>query len=370
MMSNEIPQEVLEAFTSGTQDMLSHAAGKTTVEKIGHGLINSSYKICCELKPVFFLQKINTHVFPRPYDVQENYIHIWRYAESVRTNSARELTGLRMPAPIYYGKQATLCVDKDDNFWRAFEWIPDSTTIVVATTPDQAKATAGAFAKFTAAYEEMNTDMLKEVIPGFHDLGLRFRQFEEALNTELYERMAVALPVINELKQRERYKHFYKTITGSEGFHRRVMHHDAKIGNILFHNETGNVICPVDYDTVMPGYFFSDIGDMVRSMAGNSDENQKDPENIFIRKDFYKAIIEGYTDVLGGQLSSSERKYLHCAGLLMIYMQALRFLTDYLNGDIYYQTGYPQQNFDRAANQLALLKSLEVFLFKEYKFCI
>jgi len=361
-MSNEVPQEVLEAFTSYSPGLPPHSAGKITVEKIGHGLINRSYKVSCELKPDFFLQKINTHVFSKPHDVQENYIYIWQYAEF-------EFTGLRMPAPVYYEGQATLYVDETGGYWRAFEWIPDSKTINVALKPAQTKATARAFAKFTAAFEDMNTNLLKEIIPGFHSLSLRYRQFEESLNTELCERMAKAVTLVSELKQRERYKHFFEIITESGEFSRRVMHHDAKISNILFHQKTGKPVCLVDYDTVMPGYFFSDIGDMIRSMVCSRDENSVEG-TLSVRKDFYEAILGGYLDVLGGQLSSSERKYIHSAGLLMIYMQALRFLTDYLNGDAYYQVAYPEQNFDRTLNQLTLLKSLEEFLAASYRFKI
>lgn len=360
-MSHTIPQEVLEAFTSYEPDLPSHAAGVITVETIGHGLINHSWKICCELKPDFFLQQINKDVFERPQDLQQNYIHLWQYAEF-------ECPGHRMPAPIYCSRERSLYMDNPGNFWRAFEWITEGRTLVTADKPARANATARAFAKFTAAFEEMNTGLLREVIPGFHDLGLRYRQFEVALQTELYERMARSLPLIGELKQRERYKHFYEVITGSAEFPKRVMHHDAKISNILFHEKTGKVICPVDYDTVMPGYFFSDLGDMIRSMVCKEDENNPGPPHV--RKDFYEAIVSGYTDVLGAVLTVSERKYIHAAGLLMTYMQALRFLTDYLQGDLYYRTSYPEQNLDRTLNQLALLKGLEGFLQQEYNFKI
>lgn len=364
----QIPQEVLDAFTAYSPGLPPHSAGTITVEKIGTGLINRSWKVRCELKPDLFLQRINTSVFHNPRDVQENYLHLWQYAGFVRKDFAGEFTGLQMPAPIYCDSETTLFTDAAKNCWRAFELIPNSKTLTLAEKPSDAKATARAFAKFTAAFEEMNTDILKEVIPGFHDLSLRYRQFEAALNTELYERMAKAIDLVNELKQRERYRHFYEEITGSGEFPKRVMHHDAKIANVLFHEQTGKVICPVDYDTVMPGYFFSDLGDMIRSMAGSNDENSStSPE---IRKDMYESIVEGYSSVLGGMLTFSERKYIHSAGLLMVYMQALRFLTDYLNGDTYYQVSYPDHNSDRAVNQLALLKNLEAFLFSEYDFRI
>jgi hypothetical protein len=130
------------------------------------------------------------------------------------------------------------------------------------------------------------------------------------------------------------------------------------------------VICPVDFDTTMPGYFFSDPGDMIRSMAGSADESSTDFNNIRIRSDIYKAIINGYLAGMNAELTEMEKKYIHSSGLLLIYMQSLRFLTDYLNGDIYYKISYPEQNYDRTLNQLTLLKSLEEYLKENFKFTI
>ena len=362
-MIEKVPAEVLEAFTSSTNGLPQPVAGKITVERIGNGLINHSYRVLCELQPDIFLQRINQHVFPDPVALQENYIHLWEYAEF-------EFTGLRMPKPVYHRQGESLLRDKQGEFWRAFEFIREGITISQANTASRAKATAKAFARFTEAFEDFNTGLLKEVIPGFHDLGLRFTQFEESLNTGQPERLTASALLSEELKKRERYRHFFDIITDSGEFPRRVMHHDAKIGNILFHHHTGKVICPVDYDTVMPGYFFSDLGDLIRSMAGDQEENSREQEPMTIRKDYYEAILAGYTDVLGQQFSPSEKKYLHSAGLIVIYMQALRFLADFHNGDTYYQTTYEWQNLDRAKNQLTLLKALEEFLLKNYAFSI
>ena len=356
-MHQNIPVTVLKAFIPDVTDALD----SVHVKKIGNGLINHSYQISCPHHPDFFLQKINASVFENPDWLQQNYLEVWQYA-------GFELSGLRMPAPLYTGELKTLYKDSRGDYWRAFEFIENGKTFALAENPEQAKATARAFARFTLTLEELNTDRLKEVIPGFHDLNLRFRQFETSLRTELYERMVIAKELINELKERERYCLFFDIITSSEEFPKRVMHHDAKISNVLFHEKTGKVICPVDYDTVMAGYFFSDLGDMIRSMACAAEENQSALPAI--RKAFYEAIITGYTDVLGGILTASERKYIHAAGLLMVYMQSLRFLTDYLNGDIYYQVNHETENLERARNQLALLKNLEDFLKLEYQFAI
>ena len=359
-MIKEIPKEVLEAFTTYEPSLPDYTAGEITVEVVGGGLINYSYKISCQLKPDFLLQQINKNVFAHPEQVQENYIRIWEYSEF-------ELTGLRLPSPKHCSKTTTLFIDKKENYWRAFEFINNARMFPIAEKPSQANATAKIFAKFTSAFEKFNLQMLNNVIPRFHDLSLRYRQFEEAMNGKAYERMTKALPIIEELKQRERYIHFYEIIIQSDEFPKRVMHHDAKIANVLFNNKTGKVICPVDFDTVMPGYFFSDLGDMIRSMVCPEDENSTDFDKIIVRKEFYEAIITGYLSIMEKQLTASEINYIHYSGLLIIYMQALRFLTDYLNGDIYYRIDYTDQNFNRAKNQLTLLQKLEEFLFEQYK---
>lgn len=360
-MNNEIDEEVLLAFTSYNDGLPKYSPGSIAVHPIPGGLINHTYKIECERRPPFLLQQINKHVFARPQDVQENYITIWQYAEF-------EFTGLRLPAPVYCGHMTTLFVDEKDNYWRAFEFIEGAKMVSVAETARQAGATAKAFARFTAAFDEFNVSQLKKVIPGFHDLSLRYEQLETAMRGEAYERLGKALPLIDALKKRERYKHFYEIITESEEFPMRVMHHDAKIANVLFNKKNGRVICPVDFDTIMPGYFFSDLGDMIRSMACSLDENSTDFEKITIRKDFYESIVDNYLSVMEKHFSPAERKYVHYAGLLVVYMQAMRFLADYLNEDVYYRITYPEQNFNRAKNQLSLLKRLEEFLASEYSF--
>jgi hypothetical protein len=358
-MAIEIPQEVIDAFTGYSSGLPKHSTGKTTAEPIGNGLINHTYKINCGLQSNFLLQKINTHVFNKPEDVQANCNYLCQYAEF-------EFTGLRLPYIKYFGQAKSLYKDQNGNYWRAFEFIEDGTTFTIATKPAQAKATAKAFAKFTAAFDEMNVENLKETIPRFHDLSLRYSQFEEALKTELYERMPKALPLAEELKKREKYKFFYEEIVSSDAFPKRVVHHDAKISNVLFSKANGKVICPVDLDTTMPGYFFSDPGDMIRSMACSADENSKAFEKLSVRKSYYEAITEGYLSVMSKWFTNAEKKYFHYCGLLIVYMQALRFLTDYLNGDIYYRKDYPEQNFDRAFNQFTLLTKLEEFLRNNY----
>lgn len=355
MTHNHIPKEVLEAFTLDD-------AGNILAEPIGNGLINYSWKITSVNKGTLFLQRINKNVFHDPQLVQSNYIQLWQYAKST---TSRQL----IPDPVFCNNQNSLHTDLSGNYWRAFQFIPESKTCTVAATATQAWATAKTFGQFTAAFSNMDTSRLHEVISNFHNLSLRYRQFQTSLQNTSGERATRAASIITELLQREHYIRFYETIITCPGeFPKRVMHHDAKISNILFHNKTGHVICPVDFDTTMPGYFFSDLGDMIRSMVSPEDEKSTYYENIEVRQDFYESIVNGYLETMDDQLTRSEKKHLHYSGILMTYMQALRFLTDYLDGDTYYRTDYPEQNFDRARNQFILLQKLESFLWEKINF--
>lgn len=348
-------QEALDAFAATFHQF--------TAEPITTGLINQSWKITCQQTgELFLLQQINTTIFPEPERLQHNYELLWKHI--------RETTlSFTIPAPKYFSGDTTFFIDSNNKCWRVFEFVQESVTLDAIENPEQAKTVAATFAAFTAGFANFDATQLHPTIHRFHDLSFRFDQFKESLHSRYYERLQQSVQLIDELKKRERYSSFYDIITESEEFPLRVMHHDAKISNILF-DDTGKVICPVDLDTCMPGYFFSDLGDMIRSMVANQDEMDLEFDKLSIRKEFYEAILDGYLSVLENQLTGAEKKYIHFAGIAMVCMQALRFLTDYLNGDIYYRIDYPEQNYERAKNQLTLLQRLEEFLEKQYGFSI
>jgi Ser/Thr protein kinase RdoA (MazF antagonist) len=353
---NKIPhKEVINAFT-GTEE-------KYSIEQLGNGLINHTFKLLQKNSgKALLIQQINKNVFKKPFDVQDNYIKLYQYK-----NGSKQIL---FPSPVEYKNDETLFIDPDGNYWRAFEFLGGTKTLDVPHNPEQAYATARTFGQITAFLSSFDAEKLNIVIPDFHNLAFRYKQFEDSLKNAKQERLTKAALLIEEVKSRG-YKNFYtEIITRPADFPKRVMHHDAKIANVLFDKETGKVICAIDFDTTMPGYFFSDLGDMIRSMACSSDEHNTDFDNLHIRKDFYKAIVKGYLEVMNDYLTAAEKKYIHSAGLIMIYMQAVRFIADYLNNDTYYQISYPEQNFDRGLNQITLLKNLEQFLSEEYNFSL
>jgi thiamine kinase-like enzyme len=149
----------------------------------------------------------------------------------------------------------------------------------------------------------------------------------------------------------------YVSLKADPGFQLRVTHHDTKISNVLF-DDRDRGLCVIDLDTVMPGYFISDVGDMIRTYVSPASEEEVDLSAVVVRREFYQAIYDGYMGEMEDVLSGVERGQFGYSGLFLVYMQALRFLTDHLNGDVYYGARYRGHNLNRAANQAALLRRL------------
>lgn len=332
-------------------------AEQCSITPVKTGLINSAYFIE-QGDQSLFLQKINKQVFTNPRGIVSNYLKLYQHITSD--------SSFFLPRPLPYLNDQFIYEDSDHEFWRALELIKDSTGFEKARSTEQISSAASCFGKFTATLQTFDAGQLEVIIPGFHDLEWRYQQFQTALEQAIPERKNRADQLIRELEKRNYIVAMYKQIRSSPEFKLRVMHHDAKLSNILFHKNTGAVICPVDLDTTQPGYIFSDFGDMVRSMACSENEQYKEVAGIRIVPENYKAIFEGYMTSMRDYLTEAEEKNIHVSGMIMTYMQSLRFLADYLTGDHYYRIDYPGQNMHRALNQLTLLQSLEAFLIDVY----
>jgi len=317
-----------------------------SLEKTGTGLINHTFLLSTGNKK-YILQEINTAVFKYPELVDENIAAIGEYLH-------KNFPGyyFTMPVQSVAGKTQ---VEIDNNFFRLFDFVTDSKTFTVAMEPGIAFEAAKQFARFTKLLKNFPAGSLHETIPHFHDLALRQKQFEQSIETGIPERLEKAKELIHSIVSFKWITGTFKENIKNKEFKRRVTHHDTKISNVLFDQENKG-ICVIDLDTIMPGYFFSDVGDMMRTYLSSAGEEDKDLEKIEVRDVFFDAIAEGYLSEMQEELSYAEIHAFYFSGQVMIYMQALRFLTDYLNGDVYYTVNDAWQNFHRAANQLQLLK--------------
>ena len=320
------------------------------VEPLNSGLINSTWKITNGDKQ-FILQRINHNVFKKPYELAENIRMLDQFL-------AEQSPEYLFVAPVKNNSNEDIVFKPGDGYFRLFPFVKGSHTISVVTAPKQALEAAFQFGKFTKLLAGFDAAKLHLTIPDFHNLTLRYHQFEESLRVGNAERIKQSENLVSEVKEHYHIVAQYEKIKTNSNIRLRVSHLDTKISNVLF-DDAGKGMCVIDLDTVMPGYFFSDVGDMMRTYLSPANEEEKDFDKIEVRDDYFKAIVQGYLVNMGGELTTDEKELIFYSGMFLIFMQAVRFLTDYFNDDLYYGSKYEGHNFVRAGNQLYLLKKLE-----------
>jgi Ser/Thr protein kinase RdoA (MazF antagonist) len=323
---------------------------KAIVEPLTTGLINRTWKIS-DGGNQYILQRINDYVFKQPYYIEENISMVDEYLKEHNSSYL-------FPSAIKTIKGEDIVYDKTQGWFRLFPFVKGSHTIQIVTSSGQAFEAAMQFGKFTKLLSGFDAFKLHKTIPDFHNLGLRFQQFENAIENGNSNRIKQSNELIKEIKARHYIVTGFEKIENNHLIKQRVTHHDTKISNVLF-DDSEKGICIIDLDTLMPGYFISDLGDMMRTYLSPAGEEEKDFSKIEIRDDFFKAIIAGYVGTMGDELTGDEQDLIFFSGLFLIYMQAMRFLTDHLNNDIYYGAAYEDHNFIRAGNQIQLLKKME-----------
>ncbi len=319
------------------------------VGSFGTGLINHTWKVADGINE-YILQKINHSVFREPETIAHNITLINKYLQQHHPDYI-------FAAPLLTLDGAPMVYKEGDGYYRLLPFIAGSHSKNVVETPDQAYEAAAQFAKFTSRLSGIDVQQLKITIPFFHDLPFRYNNFLTAVEKGNAERKKIAQGLIQQIASHATIVDRFTAITTNSFFKKRVTHHDTKISNVLF-DDKDKGICVIDLDTVMPGYFISDVGDMMRTYLCAVNEEETDIHKVEIREDFYRAIVDGYSEEMKDDLTAEEKKAFFYAGTFMIYMQALRFLTDYLTGDQYYPIHYPQHNLMRATNQVALLENL------------
>lgn len=334
-------QKVFTAFG------LTENTGKAV--PFGSGLINHTWKITNGSK-AFILQRINNQVFKNPGAIAYNIAITASYLQQL-------YPGYLFVMPVKSVYKEDIFFDEAHGYFRLSPFIENSHTIDVVTEPGQAFEAARQFGKFTKLLAGFDVSKLKITLPDFHNLSLRYQQFEDALLNGNATRIKQSQELINAMVASKYIVDVYEKIKPDPAFKLRATHHDTKISNVLF-DENNKGLCVIDLDTLMPGYFISDAGDMLRTYLSPVSEEEEDFKKIAIRDDYFVAIAEGYLGQLKDELSAEEKNHFVYAGKFLIYMQAIRFITDHLNNDIYYGAKYEGQNFVRAGNQLNLLQKL------------
>ncbi|RAJ02563.1 phosphotransferase family enzyme [Chitinophaga skermanii] len=326
-------------------------AANFEIKRFGSGHINNTFLLSAigdDKK--YVLQKINTNVFKEPAVIATNQRLAAEYL-------AVHHPGYLFITPIQTVNREDLFVWEGD-YWRLIPFINDSTSVDQADNTKQAYEAAKQFGKMARYLDGIDMRPFKPTIPNFHNLTLRYSAFQEAIPQAKEDRKAAAQDTIEEFLRHSNIAITYEQLKTDPAFKDRLMHHDTKINNVLLHKTTFEGLCVCDLDTLMPGKLISDLGDMVRTYVCPVSEEERDLTLIHVRNEYFEALMKGYLEEVGATLTEVERKHLFYAGKFMIYMQGIRFLTDYLNGDVYYPIKYPTHNFDRAKNQLTLLQQL------------
>ncbi|WP_461789809.1 phosphotransferase enzyme family protein [Pedobacter sp.] len=340
-MELKIDESIIKAYGFTHQNI--------NIQQIGSGHINGTYLLTkLPSNEKFVLQYINTNVFTNPKAIANNI-------QAVASFLNQQFPTYLFPAPLLTVNGENMAT-YNGSYWRLSPFVDDTVALDTLSSPKQAYEAAKQFGKLSRLLNGFDSNKLQATIIGFHDLVLRFEQFENALanaNTAFKTKAA------EEIEAAINYQYILNNyLEIKDVLPDRVMHHDTKISNVLLDQNSYEGVCVIDLDTLMPGKFISDLGDMMRTYLCEFSENETDFSKINIREDYFAAMIEGYLYEMGSILTKKEKEAILFSGKYIIYMQALRFLSDYLNGSVYYPIHYPTQNLDRAKNQLKLLQEL------------
>ncbi len=323
-----------------------------TVKPLGSGLINDTFRADTRgTAPDYVLQRINNSIFTDVDLLQRNIeavtAHIRRKLEEAHTDDIDRKV-LRF-IPTREGK--TYYLDPEGRYWRVSVFIPDAVTRE-QVDPTSSRNAGKAFGDF----ERMLVDIpetLGETIPDFHNMELRARQLQEAIEQDRAGRVKGVTDIIADL-QKDMHEMCKAERLYREGLlPKRICHCDTKVNNMMY-DKQDNVLCVIDLDTVMPSFVFSDYGDFLRTGANYVAEDDPDTSKVGFNEDIFRAFTEGYLDATRSFLTPVETENLPYAVALFPFMQCVRFFADYLNGDTYYKTAYAEHNLVRTRNQQAL----------------
>lgn len=281
-----------------------------------------------------------------------NHIRKKLIAEGIKDIDRRVMT-------YYPAKKGEMFVrDEDGNYWTLFLFIPDSRSIEAIENPEQAYMAARAFGYFQKQLSDLPGEQLIETIPNFHNGISRLNDFKRSISENNAGRVIETEELITKILVRSQEMTLLQKWLNEKSLPLRTTHNDTKINNILFDNQN-SALCIIDLDTVMPGSALYDFGDAIRTIGNKAPEDEPIPEKIQFNSEIYKAFAEGYLSEAKSFLIQKERDNLAFSCLYMAWEQAMRFLTDYLNGDVYYKIAYPDHNLVRSKAQVRYLEVLE-----------
>lgn len=328
------------------------------VKPLGSGLINDTFLVVTEGadKPDYVLQRINHAIF-RDVELLQNNIEAVtaRIRETLEKNGCDDID--RRVLHFIKSDSGKFYYFDGENYWRMMVFIPRSVTFDTVE-PKYARLAGVEFGKFQAMLTDLAGE-LGETIPDFHNMELRLRQLREAVAADPVGRAAEVKDILEDIERRAESMTFAERLHREGKLPKRVCHCDTKVNNMLFDKDSQQVLCVIDLDTVMPSYIFSDVGDFLRTAANTEPEDSPRLDDIKFRFDVFESFVSGYLEGARSFLTPLEIELIPNAVEMFPYMQAVRFLADYINGDTYYKTAYPEHNLVRTRNQMRLLERAE-----------
>ncbi len=306
----------------------------------------------------FVLQRINRFVFPSPENIMENFIGVTDFLkESLARQGGDVRRGTLTVRRTVDG--AGFFRDEEGEYWRCTALITGASAHETASDPEMLREAGRAFGEFQKMLSSYPADTLHEIIPHFHDTPDRFRQLREAAEKDSENRKKDVGPELAFAMEREGSCGLLMELLAEKKLPLRVTHNDTKMSNVLIDDTTGKAVCVIDLDTVMPGLTAFDFGDSIRAGASTAAEDERDLSKVKFDISLFKAYAEGFLSAAGDALTEEELRTLPDGAILMTFEVGIRFLTDYLNGDVYFRTAYPAHNLDRARNQFKLVSDME-----------
>ncbi len=326
----------------------------------GTGHINDTFRLTYDQAgtPVnYILQRINHNVFKNPVAVMEN---IGRVSEHMKCKLEGLPNSARRSLEFHPAKNGTYVYqDTEGNFWRIYSFVEKARTFDVIETTDQAYQAARAFGAFQKALFDLPGGRLIDTIPFFHHTPKRFEALEEAIAKDVAKRASTCQAEIDFCLKRKDICSKLLDLHAAGKLPERITHNDCKLNNVLIDDATGEGICVIDLDTIMPGFVHYDFGDMVRTSTSPAKEDEQDLSKVTMRFEMFEALVKGYLEAMGTALTPLEKELLPFAGKLITFTIGIRFLTDYLNNDVYFKVHRDGHNLDRCRTQFKLIESIE-----------
>ena len=347
-------QEVLAAFDFG--------APVVGALRYGQGHINDTFVVHTQPEDAscrrFILQRMSAAAFKRPDQLMENIMGVTEYLgrEIESRGGDREREALRVIRPRngepYY-------TDSANGAWRVYPFVEDTICYQTAETPALFAASGRAFGHFQRLLQGYPAQTLHETIPHFHDTEDRLAKLKAALAADNLGRAAECRPELDFVLSREADCSVALQALRDGVLPLRVTHNDTKLNNVLMDRDSGEGLCIIDLDTVMPGLSINDFGDSIRFGANHSAEDEKDLSKVNLDVSLFEAYTQAFLEGAGGTLTAAEIDYLPWGAKLMTFECGIRFLTDYLEGNVYFHTTRDGQNLDRCRTQFKLVSDME-----------